>query len=285
MPSTNGGTQPPIATAIPTPSGSGNVPTVFPSGAVPATPFRLTFGLTDSTEPNEFEFAMAGDLALVNLEAFLRDQFSNAFGITINVFDGMIAEMGVNPVTIDFDVEISFTMDSSFVPSQADIDALIEVAFLPPNVDTLIAEYNSLSADSPFSTTQTVGYEAPPGIDRDGLKIAELNAEPEKGSSKAETSLIVGASLLALVTSIMFMAWLKARRNRYVQVSAQANRKSDLLAIMPAYSYCDSRSSNLMQFKDENSTGPSDLSRRLSARSRSSSMSSHTSSSVSIRAI
>ena len=228
---------------------------------------------------------MAGDLALANVEAYLRDQFSNAFGITINVFVGMIADMGVNPVTIDFNVEISFTMDSSFVPSQADIDALIEVAFLPPNVDTLIAEYNSLSADSPFSTTQTVGYEAPPGIDRDGLKIAELNAEPEKGSSKAETSLIVGASLLALVTSIMFMAWLKARRNRYVQVSAQANRKSDLLAIMPAYSYCDSRSSNLMQFKDENSTGPSDLSRRLSARSRSSSMSSHTSSSVSIRAI
>ena len=101
---------------------------------------------------------MAGDLALANVEAYLRDQFSNAFGITINVFVGMIADMGVNPVTIDFNVEISFTMDSSFVPSQADIDALIETAFLPPNVDRIIAEYNSLPADSPFSSTQNVRY-------------------------------------------------------------------------------------------------------------------------------
>jgi hypothetical protein len=116
--------------------------------------------LNESREPNEFEYAMAADVALMHIEAVLRDQFSNAFGVEIDVFNGMIAGMGFNPVAIDFTVAISFTNDASFIPSTQDIDTLIDLALLPPAYDDLIADYNALPADSPFSTTQSVVYQA-----------------------------------------------------------------------------------------------------------------------------
>jgi hypothetical protein len=197
----------------------------------------------------------------------------------------MTAGMGFDPVTIDFEVQVSFTTDSSFIPTTEEIDALIELAFLPPSVDMLIAEYNALPADSPFSSTQSVAYQALSGVIRDGLKVAASKPVHAKHISAAETSLVVGVSFLALLTFVLFIIWLRARRKRHTQSSDKTNVKSDLIAIMPAYSYCDSRSSNLMQFKDENSTGKSEISYRFKSRSMSSSMSSRTSSSVSIRAI
>ena len=157
-PSTISGTQAPV-TNIPTP-----LLTVFPdptiSGdTVQASPFRLTYMLTDSTEPSEAQYALAADVALMHIEAIVRDQFSFAFGVEVDVFDGMVTAMGNNPVTIDFNVIISFTSDRSFLPTPQDIDALIELSLLSPNVEILIGEYTSLSTDSPFSTTQSVTYQ------------------------------------------------------------------------------------------------------------------------------
>lgn len=115
--------------------------------------------LTDSTEPSEAQYALAADVALMHIEAIVRDQFSFAFGVEVDVFDGMVTAMGNNPVTIDFNVIISFTSDRSFLPTPQDIDALIELSLLSPNVEILIGEYTSLSTDSPFSTTQSVTYQ------------------------------------------------------------------------------------------------------------------------------
>jgi hypothetical protein len=129
-------------------------------GAVPGTPFRLTYVLTDSRQPNDAQYSAAADVALMNIEAYVRDQFSNAFGIQVNVFSGMETATGFNPVTIDFSVAISFTNDISFLPTTADIDALIVMALMPPNVDTLIAQNNALPSGSPFTTTQSVTYQA-----------------------------------------------------------------------------------------------------------------------------
>jgi hypothetical protein len=132
-----------------------------PTGATgTASPFRLTYVLTDSAQPNDAQYTAAADIALANIEAFVRNQFSFAFGIEVDMFNGMVTTTGFNPVTIDFTVFVSFTNDSSFIPTTSEVDALIELALLPPNVDTLIAEYNALPTDTPFSSSQSVTYQA-----------------------------------------------------------------------------------------------------------------------------
>ena len=70
------------------------VPTLAPSDTVPATPFRLMYVLTDLTQPSDSQYAAAADIALMNIEAYVRDQFSNAFGVEVDVFTGTVTGMG-----------------------------------------------------------------------------------------------------------------------------------------------------------------------------------------------
>ena len=130
------------------------------SDSVRATPFRLTYVLTNSVPPNDAQYMIAADIALMNMERYVREQFSGAFGIEIDTLDGSMTATGINPTSMDFEVVIIFTADRSFLPSTSEVDTLIAMAFLSPNVDTLIAEYNALSpTDTPFATTQSVTYQ------------------------------------------------------------------------------------------------------------------------------
>jgi hypothetical protein len=230
---------------------------------------------------------MAGDITLSHIESVIRDQFSTTFGAEIAAFDGMITETGFNPVTIDFAITITFADQSGFIPTTEEIDSLIELAFLPPSIDNLIGQYNALPADSPFSTTQTIQYEALSGILRDGLEEISPNSGNDRNVSKSERLLTAGVFSLLIFTIFLLVLWFRSRRyHRQSTLSSVKSRvKFDLLPIMPAYSYCDSRSSNLMQFKDDTSSLKSETSYRVRARSIGSSMSSHSSSSVSIQAI
>jgi hypothetical protein len=273
--------------ALPTLRPSTNLDSQVPSANstnnqknVRVTPFRLSYNLTDTGEPNEFEFAFAGDVALGHLESFLVDQFSNTFDVQIESFEGMIIETGFNPVAIDFNATVTFSDASSFIPNAQEVDMLVEVAFLPPQVDVLIEEYGTLSMDMPFSTTQSIDFGSLTILRNDDLKL--LRSEDAGRKTATEKALIViVASLSVLLIMLLKLLYQSSKSLRRCPSSPS---KFELIPIMPGYSYCDCRSNNLMQFKDETLSNVSKPSTRFKAKSTGSSLSSR-SSSVVIRAV
>jgi hypothetical protein len=223
---------------------------------------------------------MAGDVALGHLESFLTDLFANTFDVQIESFDGLIADTGFNPVTIDFNATITFSDTSSFVPSADEVNMLVELAFLPPQVDSLIQEYASLSADMPFSTTQSVVYAPSPLVRSDDSKL--LQSGDLGGKTTIEKALISSVALLSVALTVLLVVRFRSKSDR--KRSFPSATKFDLIPIMPGYSYCDNHSSNIMPFKDDSLSHGSNSSFQFNARSSGSSVSSH-SSSVVIRAV
>jgi hypothetical protein len=271
-PSSNVETSAPGTSSPPTPSDDQNT--------VRATPFSLTYILSEPREPNVFEYAFAADVALVHLETFLKEQFSSIVDFQIEDLQGMIIETGFNPVTIDFSATVIFSENSSIPVTQEELNMLIELAFLAPQVDTLIEVYRTLPPDEPFSTTQSIEFSTLSNVVKNDINL--LQREQVGGKSTTEKVLIAGLTFLSLLLFTLVGLWYRSRRR--AQGCPLTRSKFELIPIMPAYSYCDTRSSNLMQFKDETFSATPDESLRFKARSNSSSMSSH-SSSVVIRAV
>jgi hypothetical protein len=250
----------------------------------------IDYVLSDNKDPNEFEFAFGGDLTTAYLNDFLVDQFNTTFGVKIATFTPRVLMTGLNPVSIEYTVDVVFAQSSAFIPSTQDVDALIELAFQQPSVQTLLDTFHMQPPDLPFMTTTSVTYTALPDVVVDDfIKSYERDQDDDGNLSATQKGLISGSAAIAVLAFLLaFLAFLRRCRKRsFLQVTKHS--KSQGMPLMPSYSYCDSRSSNLMPFKDDTrSTSSSDASHRTKARSTSSSMSSHSSShssSVTIRAI
>jgi hypothetical protein len=238
----------------------------------------LIYNLTDSREPNEFEYALAGDSALGHLQSFLAEQFSSTFDVQMKSFDGLIVDTGFNPVMIDFNATVTFSGTSSFIPTTEEVDMLVQLAFLPPQVDALIEEYSSLSADMPFSTTQSIEFTPISLVRSDDLKL--LQSEDVGGKTTIEKALISIVAFLSASLVVLLGLRYKSNRKRNLPFSV----KLELVPIMPGYSFSDSHSNNIMPFNDESLSHASNSSCQFKARSSGSSFSSR-GSSVVIRAV
>lgn len=85
--------------------------------------------------------------------------FASTFRI-INFFDFRILNTGVDPITIDYTIDITFAHSSAYVPTQQEADILIELAFLDPNKDALLQSLRTYQEfDLPFGFINDVVYE------------------------------------------------------------------------------------------------------------------------------
>lgn len=252
---------------------------------VRVTPFRISYVIGSGQEPDVYQFAFGGDVTLAHLEDYMREQFSTTFGVEITSFTFRILMTGLNPVSIDYTVDLIFAQSSAFIPNKQEVDMLVELAFLPPAVQTLLDSFGMLPPESVFMTTQSVEYM--PLYDvvvDDDIKLLDIDEGDGAHLSAATKGLISGSA--AAVALLAFSLLSRRRRFRKGSLPVTKHSKSEAIPIiMPAYSYCDSRRSNLMHFKDDaGSTTSSDASHKFSLRSNGSSMSSH-SSTLSIRAV
>lgn len=254
-----------------------------------ATPFQINYDLNnDTVTPSEGEYAFGGDVTTAYLEMYLRQQFSTTFGVQIATFSSVLIATDVNPISIDFRVKIVFSPSSAFIPTKAEIDMLIALAFLPPQVQTLIDSYSVLPPDLPFSSTQSVEYIPMPNrVITDDLFRSEEIVKNDTGLSATQKGFISvsGAFAFLVFATVILVAARRRSHKRRPLLPFSKHSKFEVIPIMPSYSYCDTRSSNLMRFKDDtrSSTSP-DASHQFSLRSKGSSMSSH-SSTLSIRAV
>jgi hypothetical protein len=82
--------------------------------------------------------------------------YSISFETTLALFTCAAVTFGSGPAQISNEVSLTFTENSFLIPSQEDVDILLETAFQPPTVNALLVEL-SLSAGA-FATTTAVDY-------------------------------------------------------------------------------------------------------------------------------
>jgi hypothetical protein len=111
------------------------------------------------SEPSPEQFERAQQVTLDYLEEFLVQSFELNPLTNMESFEGISIETQSNPVEISYSVDISFTADSTVVPTDADNAVLIESAFLPPAVQSLIELLQGIDATNPFSNTSSVIYD------------------------------------------------------------------------------------------------------------------------------
>lgn len=136
-----------------------NVP-VISGTPVPTTPFRLDY--TSVPNPTTDDFAAARAITLDYLDGFLKEQFSLSIEFQYAGLNGKVtatALVGSATWTADFSVDAVFSTDAMSVPSQNEIDLLIDSAFSQPFVlDLLMSLRQDLMSSNPFSMVSTILY-------------------------------------------------------------------------------------------------------------------------------
>ena len=112
--------------------------------------------------PTVDDFAAAQAITLDYLDSFLKEQFSLSLEFQYSSLNGNVtatALVGSDTWTADYGVAAIFSADSMRVPSQAEIDLLINSAFSQPFVlDLLMSLQQDLPSSNPFSMVSTILY-------------------------------------------------------------------------------------------------------------------------------
>jgi hypothetical protein len=213
-------------------------PSFWPSGVstvdqftVRVTPFRVEYDLTVDTVPDEFQFGFGSDITMVHLEDYVRSQLESRFGVQINEFQFRLLETGVDPITIDYTIDIIFDPSSAFIPTKQEVDILVELAFMEPSKDDLLKSLRTYQQfDLPFGFIDDVVFE--PLYDvvvDDDLKSLERD-DVEEWTQPAYIGIVSGSIVLAL----MALTILVSRRRRRLRFTLNDKKLYNDVAGPPA---------------------------------------------------
>jgi hypothetical protein len=231
-----GAPTPLIETNVPTPAIDTSVPTaapfMIPTTGLPvdASPFSVTYEPIGE-DPTEAQFDDAERITREYLEQFFVDFFEFSFeGEYVSLSVGVL-DNTVGPPRIDYNLTAFFLPGAQTIPTEDEVDIVVQTAFSQPSVQTLILELRTLPLENPFSSTTTVSY-----------SITEPMAAPLTTSSDS-TGITVPAVLVGLATGVGALACIVTaiftarRRSQYRSI------KQSLLPGMPY-------NSNIMAFMD-----------------------------------
>jgi hypothetical protein len=138
-----------------------------------STPFEIAYGIMNDDDfgiiSNTTTSSMITNDVLMEVEKitinFLKDYLNEQFfGNTESIVDSFVSNIyGNNTLntvlpSITYGFGIVFTHTTTFIPSQQEIDVLIESGFLVPFVDVLIGKLQQLNTSNIFYTTNYVEY-------------------------------------------------------------------------------------------------------------------------------
>lgn len=109
---------------------------------------------TTNGNPSDKDFNEAAFLTCAHLEQYIATTFE--LGAPFILLDDMFCSdfsTTTDPHRICYEIAVTFAEDSEVLPAQGDVDSLICIAFLPPEVEDLLADLSSLMVSNPFSTT------------------------------------------------------------------------------------------------------------------------------------
>ena len=169
-----------IATPFPSSPSSSQSPSPFPSPSVtnellsasPApsmlletvdvSPFQLTYNIDTNDKLSTEQIAAAVDASFVFLNDYLMDAFDVNNRISYDSLLGSRIAHSVDYTTVQYMAAARFIVADSdattYLPVTSDIDALIERAFNPRSIETLLDMLRNLPADNPYTQTNAVVY-------------------------------------------------------------------------------------------------------------------------------
>jgi len=112
----------------------------------------------EEKKPVRQQFREAAAETIAYLEHFLLQQFKTVTGSEVEAFYGSWTGSAIDPPRAGFEVTMVFTEQSTWVPTQDDLDIYVEVAFQTPSVNELISRLQELKQSNPFSNVTSVTY-------------------------------------------------------------------------------------------------------------------------------
>ena len=153
-------TQAPIVSTSVAPNAEPSVaePSIAPAvGKVDASPFNVVYEA--GGQPSESDLLSAGALTVQYLEDFFASQFALNSNTELVATTGTVTSTDATQSLVTFDLTLTFSDGSVFVPSSSDVDNLLFAAFQLPFVDSLLTLLTTdLSSDNALSTTSSVQY-------------------------------------------------------------------------------------------------------------------------------
>ena len=123
-------------------------------GDIRSTPFNVQLTSSQTNDPTQENLDEASVIVQNYLDAYFVETFE--LSLTADLVDFVATQIGSSPGSgtsdLSYDATASFAPTSELMPTQADIDILIQTALSPPRVNTLIEELATLPSDNPLST-------------------------------------------------------------------------------------------------------------------------------------
>jgi len=227
-------------------------PTPAPDGTVQASPFGILYNIIDGAEPSDLQVVVVADITTLHLEEFMIMLFADNFGVAVENFESEMIDYGTTPnFAIAYAAEITFAETSAFFPTAEDVDALIQLAFLEPEVFDLLNALRELPPDDPFAATETVEF----FLLDDEIRVG--TGRTSGNLSATQITLVAGALSILLVAVCFLLMRFRSKRieARLSRLGAKPNRVHDIPILMPSHSYgysiVSSHSENLMHFRDD----------------------------------
>jgi len=184
------------------------------------TPFSVTYDNVESGgTPSEEDYAEAAEVTVTYLEEFLKSSlaFEDSYLESLNL---TVSGIGTGPVRIGYFGDATFSEESTFVPTQEQLDELIDTALQQPISETLLMMLNNLPEDNPFSKTTNVEY-----------SNSAQPSEPEPlatqlVSSTGIVSAVIGASVVVVAVAAGYVS-LKHYRIFAVKDRSGSNNNND----------------------------------------------------------
>lgn len=155
VPATPSPVDTPLATDAPIQEPSPQIPlTRRPTAGVVVLSNICSVYETTNGDPGQGEFDEAADLTCSRLEESIAGtlEFAAPF-ILLEDVDCIPKETSVDPVRICYEIGVSFEQDSEVIPTKDEVDSLICIALVPPEVEALLDDLSNLPGSNPFSST------------------------------------------------------------------------------------------------------------------------------------
>jgi hypothetical protein len=123
--------------------------------------FTVTYTTpTSGGNPSGADFLQAEAVTLQYLQAYIRTFFSANPFLHIDSFHGSVLGTAISPARVGYNVGVTFSSQSSQLPSQQDLDNIIQTALSQPAVQQLLTELQKLPTSNALSGTTAVAYTA-----------------------------------------------------------------------------------------------------------------------------
>jgi hypothetical protein len=194
------------------------------------TPFAVTFNISAqyTVGPSDQDVTEVIQSTLAYLDKHLRSTFDTVRPDAYRYIVGTGAESKTQDWRVGFLIGLEI-QDESFPLSQVNLDMVVESAFLPPFLPSYLEVLKELPAQNPFSTTESVSFQAIPDLDDASRTSSRMDAR-----SKMAIAGVTLAVFCCVLIAILLLLIEARRRRNCAKDGRPCSEKNPLIEIISA---------------------------------------------------